>query len=1118
MKVILEFPIWIRHVDKTYVISPLFFNGVNADGKVYDDVSSRFYSNLAKEFAHYKLRDYGYQELFWYTFNPEFRFEILKLSFESGKRFISECFSTAWFRAFGQTIICLPSFNHYFFVSSKPEINNTDELQEEVMLHLQMLGRKYKKQTGNDFEFDKYSSSGKEQVDISEKTKILVYYPRYRESSISIDFFQSLSVQKVFDGEIEILKTGYDLYDLYPSGLKRAFHQDAITDKLIRLLTGTSRIPFALIGEEGVGKTTLVHYAFFRIILAHKSSERQKGIKLKEIEHIWYVDPNRVISGMSVIGMWQNRFESIISFLLDKRYSKAEGILYIDNIIALLAVGKSSQNKLTLGDVLKSYLERKSIKIIIEATPGEWKLAQEIDRSFTDFFRVLRINEPDEMTASQIIINSRALLENENGCRFDNTALIRVFEMNRSFGKYIAMPGAVILVLEQLAAKYKGHDIDRTIVEREYIEQNRINRILIDKNIQVDDNYFSDILGKRLIGQPKALEAMNDILHIVKARMNKREKPFGAFLFIGPTGVGKTEAAKVMAEFMFGNEDKLLRFDMNEYIDYDSLARLIGDNENPEGLLTSAVRNNPFSIILFDEIEKAHYQIHDLLLQVLGEGRLTDSIGRLVNFCHTIMIMTSNLGSEKAGKEISFTKAEKSEHDTYEKSVRNFFRPEFLNRIDKTVVFKKLSLKDAVLITGLQIEKLIKREGFLRNNILMNISPTVLEKIALKGFDQKLGGRALKRKIEKEITFLAADQMVQMSPEGIYILSLNWTNDRITPQFTHLRESEKTLEINLPSPATSEEYIRNFAEVVESTLEKIKEFQYANYSDHLPVDSPGLISVMKLRTELETINEQLQDMIWAFDNNEFMDMPQFNFRLKIIPKRGHVWKQQKMFSMEFEKQAEARRFLNELYASSKEIIDNIQNSFADLYVKNKFAVHGFTSFCNNKTERVLLSVKVYPESSKDVHGKWLLDKYNSMISKSLHALDVLSGNDYITFEGAGISQIIAYEQGFHLFLGEFSQPPVILLVSVSVIPPSLDPDQMVRQSEIPCEFSPYKRIKDYQITIKKATDKIIRIYSRNNLSLEDHDLYTDLKSGTVGKLESVHNDWLLLWASSLETR
>jgi hypothetical protein len=241
-------------------------------------------------------------------------------------------------------------------------------------------------------------------------------------------------------------------------------------------------------------------------------------------------------------------------------------------------------------------------------------------------------------------------------------------------------------------------------------------------------------------------------------------------LFLGPTGVGKTETAKALARYLFGDAAKLLRFDMNEYLTPGSAARLVGTFDQPEGLLTAAVRRQPFAVILLDEIEKAHPEVFDLLLQVLGEGRLTDALGRLADFSNAIVILTSNLGVREAEAHVGFSGSAGT--DAYVRAAERFFRPEFFNRLDRIVPFARLSRDDVGHIAEQLMQDVLQREGLVRRKCVLRVEAAALERVVDQGYDPQLGARALKRSIERFLARPVARRLAEGLPETMTLIHL----------------------------------------------------------------------------------------------------------------------------------------------------------------------------------------------------------------------------------------------------------------------------------------------------------------------------------------------------------
>jgi len=289
---------------------------------------------------------------------------------------------------------------------------------------------------------------------------------------------------------------------------------------------------------------------------------------------------------------------------------------------------------------------------------------------------------------------------------------------------------------------------------------------------------MENILSSRVIGQDEAISAVSRAIRRSRAGLSEEDKPIGSFMFLGPTGVGKTELAKALAEFMFDDEKSLIRIDMSEYMEKHSVARLIGSppgyvGYEEGGQLTETIRHRPYSLILFDEIEKAHPEVFNILLQILDNGRLTDGKGRVVNFKNTIIIMTSNLGGEYISQmsSLGFNNiTAMPEHNSYEEQkqrlkdkinevLRDSFRPEFLNRIDEIIIFNPLQPKDIEKIVDIQIQKVVNRLKI--QNILLNVDDSAKKWLALRGYDPQFGARPLKRLIQKSVLDPLADKIIK---------------------------------------------------------------------------------------------------------------------------------------------------------------------------------------------------------------------------------------------------------------------------------------------------------------------------------------------------------------------
>ncbi len=547
------------------------------------------------------------------------------------------------------------------------------------------------------------------------------------------------------DGEEELERVGRCLDNLYPNDLDRAMLRDREVNELARLLKADDRRPVLIVGPPLVGKTTLLHEYVFRTVAERKEAYRRDNM-------VWLLAPQRLISGMSYVGQWENRLLAIL-----REVQLRDHVLYFDDLLGLYQAGQHSQSQLSAAHVLKPHVEKREVRLVAEMTPEALRVLRERDRGFADLFHVLPLAEPAEGDVLRVLIAVARQLEGQHSARFATEVLPTVVDLQRRYARHLAFPGKAAQFLRRLAVKYRHRDVDRRLALFEFHAQSGLDLSFLDGNSRLERQQVLDALGQEVVGQPEALAAVADVLGMAKARLNDPDRPLGTLLFLGPTGVGKTQCAKALSRFLFGEagaegSSPLLRFDMNELLAPGSAARLAGTFDNPEGLLTAAVRRRPFAVVLFDEIEKAHPEVFDLLLQVLGEGRLTDALGRTVDFTNTVIVLTSNLGVREAQQVLGFHGADGNDASAYANAAEKFFRPEFFNRLDRIVPFGRLKRDDISRIARMLIQDVLTREGLVRRKCVLRVEEQALERVIDRGFDPVLGARALKRSIERQLT------------------------------------------------------------------------------------------------------------------------------------------------------------------------------------------------------------------------------------------------------------------------------------------------------------------------------------------------------------------------------
>jgi hypothetical protein len=430
-------------------------------------------------------------------------------------------------------------------------------------------------------------------------------------------------------------------------------------------------------------------------------------------------------------------------------------------------VGKSIGNPSGIASFLRPYLARGEVLAIVECTPEQLPLIEREDPHLVDTFQILHMREPS-VEQGKIILQLFAY-DLPAGIRQALSAKVLdvIDRLHRRYATYSAYPGRPLRFVQNLlqdaAAGGTAKPVTASTVFAAFSRETGLPRFLLDPSEPLDLKATRDWFAARVIGQPEAVELVTDLIGTVKAGLTRPQQPIASLLFVGPTGIGKTEMAKSLAEYLFGSSQRLTRFDMSEYNDPAAVQRLVGTTFGAEGLLTAKVREQPFSVILLDEFEKAHPQFFDLLLQMLGEGRLTDAAGRLADFRNAVIILTSNLGAESYQQgNIGFRgesdfRTHTLEHFTRE--AQRFLRPEMFNRIDRIVAFAPLDPATVLQIAHRQLRLLHDRAGIRFRGVNLQVTAAVAEHLATTGYEPRYGARPLKRAMERQLLAPLAEKM-----------------------------------------------------------------------------------------------------------------------------------------------------------------------------------------------------------------------------------------------------------------------------------------------------------------------------------------------------------------------
>jgi ATP-dependent Clp protease ATP-binding subunit ClpC len=563
-----------------------------------------------------------------------------------------------------------------------------------------------------------------------------------------------------------------------------------------------------LIGDPGVGKTAIVEGLAHKIIVDETTPLLKNKVLIS-------LNMASMIAGTKYRGQFEQRFQG----LLDELKQNSNFIIFIDEIHTMIGAG-NGEGALDVANMLKPALARGEITCIGATTHAEYKKLFEKDGALKRRFEAITIEEPDKLQTKKILMSSKKQFEDFHGVVYSEEIIEDIIFLCEKYMPYKKFPDKAFDILDLLGSRVKianfvipkkiknlekkiqknlnniknpkhSNECEKMIEEFgqkliEWSEKGRKfipistdhiidvfseklgvnkNKIIFANNLQ-NENIF-ETLKNDIFGQDEALVKISDILICSKAGIKPKNKPMGKFLFVGPTGVGKTWTAKLIAEKFFGNEKSLLKLDMSEYQESSSINKLIGSaigyvKCEEGGILTEFVRNRPNSVILFDEIEKSHRDINNLLLQILDDGYLTDNMGRKIDFSNSIIILTSNLGHEQASKpSMGFLPVQDDQDSKYKKSIENFFKPEFLARLDDVVVFNKISKNEFQKIFDKMIEK--TRESLHQNNKKIQISEDTKEFLLKKIEENGNNARSIQKIYRQYLEIPLAKFMLQNS-------------------------------------------------------------------------------------------------------------------------------------------------------------------------------------------------------------------------------------------------------------------------------------------------------------------------------------------------------------------
>jgi ATP-dependent Clp protease ATP-binding subunit ClpC len=558
-------------------------------------------------------------------------------------------------------------------------------------------------------------------------------------------------------------------------------------DPMLLHLAGQKRKPVLLVGPPGCGKTTIFNHFVKDLVDADDFPTHRN---LDRIHEVWSTSGKRIIAGMSYLGQWEERVNAIVSELRGRKL-----ILYAEDLSAWGRIGRTRDSDRSLADAFRGPLERQEILLIGECTAEQLAQLEDDAPSFAALFTRLFVDATSQEMTYQIMFHEARALEVASPVAFEPAAFRTVYELTDSLFSQVAFPGKAVDLLHELAKPdlREASTGERSIGPEAVLEvlsaRTGLPRLLLQPEQKLDPGRLGGQLERYVMGQPHAVDAAVDVVLRIRAGLTDPERPYAVYLFTGPTGTGKTELAKCIAEYLFGDKRRLLRLDMSELSGPDAAARLVGDRFQPEGMLTQPVLDQPFCTVLLDEVEKAHPSVLNLLLQLFDEGRLTDARGFTADFTHTVVIMTSNLGA-RARPAVGFSHDDRADAAQVDEAVRAFFPPELFNRIDRIVPFLPLQAETAVQIAEKELSRLSTRRGLTERSIFLFAGEPVLRRVVREGFDAERGARPLQRYLDQHVGSLLTDHITRSEPASMQIVRVYPSPSGFTLDASVLREAE----------------------------------------------------------------------------------------------------------------------------------------------------------------------------------------------------------------------------------------------------------------------------------------------------------------------------------------
>ena len=770
-----------------------------------------------------------------------------------------------------------------------------------------------------------------------------------------------------------------------------------ITQSIFSLLSNKNPKSILITGENGVGKSTIINLV---------AKEFKKKNRL-----VFIGSAANVMAGQKYIGEMEQQVKDVLQSLAEAKNS----LWIIPRFHELVLAGRHQYSTISILDQVLPFVESGEVRIIGELSPSNLERTIQQFPQLLGVFEIIRIDESSknftvELAKDWIKADSNKSLWS----KFSEDDIEEVYQLSSQYLSHKQNPGNLLDLLKQtkkliVSKKDASYQIDIKDFIQSLSNSTGLPENILDDSEKLDLDYLKNHFSTKVIGQDDAVNTIIERVAMIKAGLTDPSKPSGIFLFVGPTGTGKTEIAKTLAEYLFGSPERLIRLDMSEFQNHDSIYKLLGDSYDSfdDTSLINKIRKNPFSVILLDEFEKAHPTIWDFFLQVFDDGRLSDTRGLTADFRNSIIILTSNLGASlpASTNRIGFNSAE--EHTDIDAnilaSIQDTFRPEFVNRIDKVVVFNPLTKAVAKQILKNELKKVLTRRGLRRKKWELDFEDSALDFLLDKGFSSTMGARPLKRAIEKYLLAPLAITIVNHNfPKGNQFLLVGVGKDKLKVEFIDPDEPQYTWEQK--------------KKILESQEVKSKELSLKE----IVLDSNGVLSEFRLiENELKKLDEDIKENGIEETKTELlqeMAVPDFwnsADRFEILAEVEFIDR----FESAYET---AQNLFNRLNDTEKERLSYDARLIKKLAERIYLLKEALDSYLDEIPQDAFIKIEFdknsenYGAKIESMYASWA--KTRNMNMRELKSVDEVSEiARYFSVSGFAAFNILNKESGYHIF-------------------------------------------------------------------------------------------------------